>query len=439
MVGILVVSYGARACSMIDAFSRSLHKTEFYIADRQRNPFNAKIAKEHAVIPDLNVAKIKDKIDFGVVGPENPIIDGIRDEMEKIGVQMVCPSRKFAIEGSKIRQREILEKVKGVNPRYKIFSDSSSKTRKDLFKWLDELDNQVAVKPDLPGYGKGVGVWGDHFNSREDLWEHFLSIIENSPVIIEEKIEGEEFSLQCFSDGKKLVTTPVVRDYKRAFEDDKGPNTGGMGSYKNSKNILPFMEREDLEDAENIAEKIFRELKGNGSEPGLRGIPMYIAFTCSSDGLKVFEINNRLGMPEAQNIMPIMKSDFVDVCFDILDGKLGRIIFDSKATVVTYKVPPAYGGRESRNFDRKVDLSGAVESENIKIYPCAMEIINGETFATGSRTVCSVGIGESIEDARQNSLTGIESVKGDLWYRKDIASQTHIQKSINNVKRLRNL
>src|SRR3989338_3231291 len=275
MVGILVVSYGARACSMIDAFSRSSHKTEFYVADRQRNPFNAKIAKEHAIIPDLGVKKIVEfaekyanNIDFGIVGPENPIIDGVRDEVEKLGIPMICTTKEFAIEGSKVTQREIIqETVPDANPRFRVFDDSSKETKKELWEWLDELGNQAAVKPDLPGFGKGVGVWGDHFTTREDLWEHFLSIIRNSRVIVEEKIEGEEFSLQCFSDGRHLIPLPAVRDYKRAFDDDKGPNTGGMGSYKDVSELLPFMEQKDWNDAVTVAEKLFVRLRGDNYNP----------------------------------------------------------------------------------------------------------------------------------------------------------------------------
>lgn len=449
MVGILVVSYGARACSMIDAFLRSAQKTEFYIADRQRNPFNAKIAREHAIIPDLNVKSIagfaekhKDKIDFGIVGPENPIIDGVRDEVEKLGIPVICPTKEFAIEGSKVRQREIIqETVPDANPRFRVFepSENLDKTKKDLWEWLDELGNQAAVKPDLPGFGKGVGVWGDHFNTREELWKHFLSIIKNSSVIVEEKIEGEEFSLQCFSDGRHLFPLPAVRDYKRAFDNDIGPNTGGMGSYKDAGELLPFMAQKDWDDAVTMAEKIFVSLRGNNYNPGLRGVPLYLAFTCSKDGLKIFEINNRFGMPEAQCIFPVMKSDFVEVCFDAIDGNLKGVEFDSKATVATYKVPPTYGGKEKRSYDKEVDLSGALalQGGNMRIYPCAMELKDGKTFATGSRTVCAVGIGDSIDEAREFSLKGINAIKGDLWFRSDIASKQHIQKSIDNVRKLR--
>jgi phosphoribosylamine--glycine ligase len=263
-------------------------------------------------------------------------------------------------------------------------------------------------------------------------------------VIIEEKIEGEEFSLQFFSDGRNLVETPAVRDYKRAFDDDKGPNTGGMGSYKDVGEILPYMSKKDWMDGLEIGNKIFRELKGDGKNTGLWGVPLYMAYTATREGLKVFEINSRAGMPEIQNLLPIMKDDFVNVCFDIIDGNLTKINFEDQATVVIYKVPPTYGGKEKEfTGDTRVDLSGAYNlekkySNKIKTYPCSMELKGNETFALKSRTVCVVGIGDNIQAARKISIEGIEAIKGaSLWYRKDIATEEHIRKSIEHVKKLR--
>ena len=131
-VGVLVVSYGARAVAMVDAFTRSQnYNVEIYVADKQRNPFNARKAVEQAVIPDLNVDDIlkfaekhKDKIDFGIVGPEKPIIAGVRDRIEKeLGIPMICPTEEYAIEGSKVAQRLLFQEVAPeVNPKFKVFN-----------------------------------------------------------------------------------------------------------------------------------------------------------------------------------------------------------------------------------------------------------------------------------------------------------------------------
>lgn len=465
-VGVLVVSYGSRASSMIDAFTRSRnYDVNIYVADKQRNPFNLEKAQKHMVTPDLDVEEIckfieknQREIDFGIVGPEKPVINGLRDLVEKeTDVPMLCPTKEYAVEGSKVTQRRLFEKiVPEVNPRFKVFDPKNyseiDEVRKDVYLWLDELDNQVAVKPDAPAAGKGVGVWGDHFFDRESLFRHFLSNYEYGPVIIEEKIEGEESSFQSFCDGKHLVPLPETRDYKRAFDGDKGDNTGGMGSYKDTGNVLPFMTSADWEREIEIVNKIFEEWKGNGSNPDLRGMPFYVAFIHTAEGPMILENNSRPGDPEIQNIMPVLKDDFVDVCFKMLDGDLTRVELEEKATVVTYKAPPSYGGFEDEfpervnreEVDKPVDLSKANKlsgkyGDRLRVYPGSMELRDGETYALTSRTVCTVGLGDNIQEAREISLEGLQAMKGGaLWNRNDIAARKHIEQSVQHVENLRN-
>ncbi|MEM3577125.1 MAG: phosphoribosylglycinamide synthetase C domain-containing protein [Candidatus Bathyarchaeia archaeon] len=463
-VGVLAVSYGARETSIIDAFARSLkYKVEIYVADKQKNPFNIERAKEHVVIPDLNVEEIckfaeknKDKIDFGIVGPEKPIIDGVRDMVEKrTGIPMICPTKECAIEASKVKQRLLFDEIAPeVNPRFKIFNPkdygSQEEAKKELYKWLDELDNMAVVKPDLPAAGKGVGVWGDHFTSREQLLEHFFANFQHGAVIVEEKIDGEESSFQAFCDGKHLVPLPDTRDYKRAFDGDKGPNTGGMGSYKDKDEKLPFMTTAERKREIETVKRIFEGWKVK-DKTALRGIPFYVAFMHTGKGLKILENNSRPGDPEIINIMPIIKEDFVDVCLKILDGNLTSVALDEAATVVTYKVPPNYGGYadafpknvKKDEIDTPVDLTEAYRlrekyGEQIRIYPASVELRGGKIYALKSRAVAVVGIGENIEEARKISIEGINAIKGGaLWHRRDIASKEHIGKSVRHMEELR--
>jgi phosphoribosylamine--glycine ligase len=464
-VGILVISYGSRAAAIIDAFRRSEdYSPKFYIIDKQNNPFNLIFAEKHTVVSDFNLDEIvnfakkyRDLIDFGIVGPEKPIIAGVRDIVEKkTKIPMICPTRKYAIEGSKIAQRQLFEKVAPeVNPKFKVFNpkefSSTTKVKKNVYAWLKELNNQVAVKPDKATAGKGVGVWGDHFNNPQEVYEHFLSNYEHGPVIIEEKVEGEESSFQTFCDGKRLVPLPETRDYKRAFDDDKGPNTGGMGSYKNTGDILPFMSANDREKEIELVTKVFEELKGKGNNPDLRGIPFYAAFIHTSKGPKILEVNSRPGDPEIMNLMPIMADDFVEICYKMIEGNLTKINFKKQATVVTYKVPPDYGGYaiqypdqvNQNEIDTPINMRDAeklVEKNpsNIRVYPGSMELRQGENFALGSRTIAVVGIGNDIQEAREKSLKGIAAIKGGaLWNRKDIAIKKHIDKSVKHMEELR--
>lgn len=460
----LVVVYGAREAAIIDAFTRSdNYKVNVYVADKQQNPFNARIAFKHVVIPDLNVEGIcrfaeanKGKIDFGIVGPEKPIIEGVRDLVEeRTGIPMICPTKQYAIEESKVQQRLLFQQiVPEANPRFKIFNPKDYKnvtdTKKNVYKWLDELENQAVVKPDKPVAGKGVGVWGDHFANRDQLFEHFLSNFQFGPVIIEEKIEGEESSFQAFCDGKHLTPLPDTRDYKRAFDHDHGPNTGGMGSYKDVGELLPFLNSDERAKEMEIVQRIFNRWKRKDAT-GLRGIPLYVAFMHTGKEPKILENNSRPGDPEIINILPILKQDFVDVCFKILDGSLTHVDLERAATVVTYKVPPDYGGYSDAfpgilnrsEIGTPVNLNHANElnktyGDKIRIYPAAMEIRDGKTYALKSRAVAVLGKGEDIEAARQICLSGIKAITGGaLWYRTDIASEQHINESKKHMEKLR--
>jgi phosphoribosylamine--glycine ligase len=465
-VGVLVVSYGARETAMVDAFARSSnHKVELYIADKQHNPFNIKKAAKHVVIPDLNVEKIckfaeanKDKIDFAMVGPEKPIIEGVRDLVEqRTAVPVICPTQEYAIEASKVQQRLLFQEIAPeANPRFKIFDpkeyEGTEDVKKAVYNWLDQLENKAVVKPDKPAAGKGVGVWGDHFTTREQLFEHFMSNFQYGSVIIEEKVDGEESSFQALCDGKHFIPLPSVRDYKRAFDGDKGPNTGGMGSYKDSSDALPFLTAAERDCELALATKIFEKWKTKvGDDTALRGVPLYLAFMHTGTGLKILENNSRPGDPEIINILPVLKEDFVDVCFQILDGNLRRVELEKAATVLTYKVPPTYGGYadvfpslvDKAAVNTPVDLSKAYAlaskyGERIRIYPGAMEVRDGEAYALKSRAVGVLGVGENIEEARQISLEGTKAVKGGaLWNRTDIASKQHIAQSASHMERLR--
>jgi phosphoribosylamine---glycine ligase len=465
-VGILIVSYGAREVAMVDALTRSQkYKVDLFIADKQRNPFNVEKAKKHVVIPDLNTPDIlkfaennKNDIDFAIVGPEKPITEGVRDIIEKqTSIPVICPKQKYALEASKVEQRLLFQEiVPEANPRFKVFDPAEfndlEEAKAEVFRWLDELENMAVVKPDRPTAGKGVGVWGDHFNNREQLFEHFRSNFQYGTVIIEEKIDGEESSFQAFCDGVHLIPLPDTRDYKRAFDDDKGPNTGGMGSYKNKEDVLPFLGPEDRINELSIAQKIFDEWRKKSEDnTALRGVPLYLAFMHGKDGIKILEDNSRPGDPEIINILPILKDDFVDICFAMINGNLNRIELERMATVLTYKVPPNYGGYaevfpnhgNTAEATSPIDLSKVYELSKkhhgrIRVYPASMETRNNQLFSLKSRALGILGIGKDIEEARILSQKGTALVEGGgLWYRSDIASKPNIQKSIDHMKNLR--
>jgi phosphoribosylamine--glycine ligase len=225
-----------------------------------------------------------------------------------------------------------------------------------------------------------------------------------------------------------------------------------MGSYKDKGYWLPFLTPNDWEKEREIVEKIFNRLRGGGSNPALLGIPFYVAFIHTRKGPMILENNSRPGDPEIINILPILKDDFVDICFKMIEGSLTRVNVERKATVAIYKVPPSYGGYADVFPDRvkrsevgtPVDLSEAEKlstryGDNIRIYPASMELReDGKIYALSSRAVCVVGVGEDIQSAREISLEGLSAVKGGaLWNRTDIASREHIMKSIMHMRSLR--
>ncbi len=465
-IGVLVVSYGAREVAMVDALLQSRkYQVELYIADKQRNPFNAEKATKHVVIPNLDVEEIckfaqanKEKISFAIVGSEKPIIEGIRDQVEKrTGIPVICPKQQYAIEVSKVDQRVLFDEIAPeANPRFKVFNPADYKdgldVKVDVYRWLDELDNQAVVKPDKPALGKGVGVWGDHFANREQLLEHFMSNFQYGSVIIEEKIDGEESSFMAFCDGKHFAPLPDTRDYKRAFDEDKGPNTGGMGSYKDADDKLPFLTAIEREQELLLANKIFKGWSAKIEDTAaLRGVPLYLAFMHTSKGIKVLENNSRPGDPEVINLLALIKGDFVDLCFRMIEGNLGIVELEKASSVLTYKVPPDYGGFaevfpnqvDQAALNSPIDLSKAYAltkkyGNKIRVYPGSMEVRDGKNYALKSRAVGVLGIGGSIEEARQISQEGAKAITGGaLWNRTDIASKQHIAKAVSHMENLR--
>jgi len=476
-LGVMVVTSGSRGASMIDTLYRSKdYRPALFIADKYANPHNMAIAEEsggiHQVVDGLAVegisqfAKEHEKdIEFGIVGPEGPIIDGVKDVIEgNTRIKMLCPSKEYAIEGSKAEQRILISKeVPGANPDYKIFCTgeqlkglesefiqryrSTNKAINDFRLFYEELGGECVIKPDTATSGKGVVVSEDHFSTLPEAEGYFRDILKGCAVVVEEKLIGEESSFQGFSDGNKLVPVPYVRDYKRLLRGDEGRNTGGMGSHMDNQKILSFMKKEEGAEGYSHAQRFFKALKGPGYNPDMLFVPTYLALM-HTPKTKILECNSRPGDPEIMNILAVMEDDFVGLCDSMLNGKLPpELTFKKKATVVTYKVPPDYGGRPNDyEGDTEVDLSKAnalrdmLGDDRIRIYPGSMEMRDDKYHSSSSRTVAVVGIEDNTEKARKTSVKVIKLIKGGgLWYRTDIASQDYIDKSVENMRRVREM
>jgi phosphoribosylamine--glycine ligase len=224
-----------------------------------------------------------------------------------------------------------------------------------------------------------------------------------------------------------------------------------MGSYKNRGNTLPFSTTDDREKEIEIVNTVFTSMKRQGSGSELRGVPFYVAFMHTARGLKILENNSRPGDPEIMNILPLLRDDFADVCFRMVEGNLNKVELDEQASVVTYKAPPSYAGylntfpREinREEIDRPVKLEKAYAlrrklRDKIRVYPASMELRDSGVHALSSRAVALVGIAETIQEARELSLQGADAIEGGaLWNRVDIASSEHIRRSVDHMENLR--
>ena len=187
---------------------------------------------------------------------------------------------------------------------------------------------------------------GEHLRNKSEGLDYCRHLISNSGnYVIEEKLYGEEFSLMSFSDGTNLAHMPAVQDHKRAYEDDVGPNTGGMGSYSDSNHSLPFLKNNEIAEAKNINEQVVSALLEHTGH-AYKGI-LYGGFMATRDGVKLIEYNARFGDPEAMNLLSLLDTDFASVCSDIVNGNLGSVNFRKEASVCKYIVPEGYGSNPS--------------------------------------------------------------------------------------------
>ena len=370
--------------------------------------------------------------DFAIIGPEEPLAAGIVDMLrDDLNIQCIGPTKSLArIESSKSFTRELLRKHNIIgNPEFTVVREAY-----ELEKALQKYDGFV-IKPDGLTGGKGVKVQGEHFETHAEAYEYCREIIAEQPVVIEEKLVGEEFSLQSFCDGRSIVHMVPVQDHKRAFEGDRGPNTGGMGSYSCADHSLPFLDHEIHEEAKRINEATVQALQEEVGEP-YKGI-LYGGFMVTRDGLRLIEYNARFGDPEVMNTMAVLSTDFLEICEAIVHGNLDTLTVTSKkkATVCKYVVPDWYPGAAKK---ASVDISKVPEeSENRRMYFGAVNYDGEEYILTGSRAIAFVGIGDDLEMAQRIAEEAANSVTGPVRHRSDIGTAELIEKRIEHMKKLK--
>jgi len=409
------------------------------------NPGIEKLSKGYLLEKETNVKQIVDfakkkKIDLTIVGPEAPLEVGLVNELDKNGISASSPNKEAArIETDKEWMRNLLKKYKIRGQlQYESFTDAKKAKR-----FIEDLNGEVAIKPIGLTGGKGVRVAGDHFRGIKEAISYTEEVIKNkiggsAKVLIEEKAVGEEFTLQAFSDGNSILPLPAVQDHKRLLPDDKGPNTGGMGSYSCANGLLPFLSKSEYEEGTTILQKIIEALdKENCKYIG----PVYGQFMITADGPKIIEINARFGDPEAMNALPLLETDFIDLCKAMINGNLSskKIKLKKKSTVCKYVVPEGYGIRSMAGEKVIVDEK-AIEKAGSKLFYASVNKKNNHIYTMSSRSLAVVGIQDALPDAEKICEKALTHVKGEhIFIRHDIGTAALIEKRIRHMKEVRGI
>lgn len=438
---ILLIGNGAREHCVAEALTKS-GRAKLATYAKAKNPGIYGLSEtyqpgSYTDFPAILDFARKVKPDFAFIGPDDPIADGVADILLELGIHSVAPLKTVArLESSKSFTRDLLKKY-GIpgNPDFKVFYEPIG-----IKEFLAHLKGEYVVKADGLMGGKGVLVSGEHLHNDDSAEDFARKCIEKfGRVVIEEKFIGQEFSLMSFVDGKNVVDMVPVQDNKRAFVGDKGPNTGGMGSYSDSNHLLPFLTKKDLDDAHEITVKVASALfKETGAL--FKGI-MYGGFIAVKNGVKLIEYNARFGDPEVMNVLPIMKTDLVDVCEAILAGRLDKlkIEFEKKATVCKYIVPLGYP--EKTRAGEKIEVKGTGNrvqgTGDLRMYYASVDQKDDGLYLSSSRAIAFVGIADTLEQAEKIAESACGSVKGPVFYRKDIGTRELLEKRVQMLKKIR--
>jgi len=412
MKKVLVIGSGGREHAIVDALSRSPQVGKIFCA-----PGNAGIAQqaECVSVKDTDVEGLLafakgEGIDLAVVGPEASLSAGVVDAFRAAGLKIFGHTKAATrIESSKEFAKVLMEKYGIPTSGYRSFDDFD-----EALSYVTSRPLPAVLKYDGLAAGKGVVIAETLPEAEAALRDMLLDCtFGKGRVVVEDFLTGPEFSFMCFVDGTRVYPMPLSQDHKRAFDGDKGPNTGGMGAYTH----LPFITEEDrLFALENVLKKTAAAMCSEGCP--LSGV-LYGGLMKTPDGVKVIEFNARFGDPETEVVLPLVDSDIYDVFEAVATGReCAQPEFSEDVTMGVVLASKGYPGKYDKGYEIKVGKSDA------RVFHMGTAIKDGKLVTNGGRVMMCVARAESVAAARQIAYKAVEAVECDnLYWRNDIAHQ----------------
>ncbi len=424
-MNILVIGSGGREHALCWKIKQSPKVKKLYCA-----PGNGGIAQvaECVSIPPEDIDgllkfALSKKIDLTIVGPESALVKGIVDTFAQKGLKIFGPSREAAqLEGSKVFAKEFLHRRNIPTAVYKIFTNTF-----EALNFLDKAQFPLVVKADGIAAGKGVYVCGHLKEAREAIDEIMVQKIFGSAgdqVVIEECLTGQEVSLLAICDGKHFLVLPSAQDHKRIFDDDLGPNTGGMGSYSPASVVTAKL-------LDTIITRIIEPTVRGMYQEGVpfKGV-LYAGLMLTDNGPFVLEFNTRFGDPETQSIVPRLKSDLVEMMLAACDGRLHelKVHWDPRSCVCVVVSSGGYPGKYQSGFEI-TGLSDLNDPDTV-IFHAGTKNDGGTLVTAGGRVLGVTSLGNSLEGAISKAYEAIDKIDFEhMFFRRDIG-----QKALKLVK-----
>lgn len=409
---VLVIGRGGREHAIAWKIAQSALVEQVFVA-----PGNDGIGQQFTTVPideKDNAAIVRwskeNAVGLVIIGPEAALQNGLADELSQNGIRVFGPTKAAAqIEASKEFAKELMKKYHIATADFATFSDYTKAK-----KYLEEKGAPIVIKYDGLAAGKGVVVAMTEEEADEALKDMLLDAkFGEGKVVMEEYLEGPEFSLLTLVNGRQVVPLVIAQDHKRAFDGDKGPNTGGMGAYS-PVSIIPQAA------VDEAVEKIMKPVAAAMEEEGKSfcGV-LYGGLMLTKNGPKVIEFNARFGDPETEVVLPKIKSDLLQHILDVLDNKETNVEFEEDTFLGVVLSSKGYPG----SYPKGLPINGL---DNVKqlVFHMGTAKKEGQWVTAGGRVLFVVGRGRSIQEAQHDAYEGVHQIQSDaLFYRNDIGHQ----------------